>query len=184
MASTTAYIGLLRGINVGKAKRLPMAGLRALTESLGYTGVQTLLNSGNLVFRGPRGHARKAAQAIEAALPGTFGFTSRLTVLEAAQWQELLADNPLLDHMSDPSRLLVAIWRQPEGRAVFERFAAQEDWAPDRVAIGRHGGYLWCRDGLLASRAASAMDKALRDDCTSRNWATALKIGALLHPAA
>ena len=105
-------------------------------------------------------------------------------MLDAAQWQELLADNPLLDHMSDPSRLLVAIWRQPEGRAIFERFAAQEDWAPDRVAIGRHGGYLWCSEGLLASRAANAMDKALRDDCTSRNWATALKIGALLQPAA
>lgn len=184
MGSTTAYVGLLRGINVGKAKRMPMADLRALVESLGYTGVKTLLNSGNLVFRGPAGHAKKAAQAIEAALPGTFGFESRLTVLVASQWAELLADNPLLAHMTDPSRLLVAIWRQPEGRAVFDRFAAQADWSPDRVAVGRHGGYLWCSEGILASRAAAAMDKALRDECTSRNWATALKIGALLEASA
>lgn len=184
MANTSAYVGLLRGINVGKAKRMPMADLRALVESLGYTGVQTLLNSGNLVFRGPAGHAKKAAQAIEAALPGTFGFESKLTVLDAKQWQELLADNTLIEHMNDPSRLLVAIWRQPEGRTVFEKFAAQDDWAPDRVAIGRRGGYLWCSEGILASRAAAAMDKALRDECTSRNWATALKISALLEASA
>lgn len=180
MANKTAYIGLLRGINVGKAKRMPMAELRALVESLGYSGVKTLLNSGNVVFQGPKGHAARAAQAIEAALPGAFGFESKLTVLDAAQWGELLADNPLLPHMTDPSRLLVAIWRQPAGRAAFEKFAAQEDWSPDRVATGRHGGYLWCSEGILASRAASAMDKALRDECTARNWATALKIGAML----
>lgn len=98
MANTTAYVGFLRGINVGQAKRMPMADLRALVESLGYTGVKTLLNSGNLVFRGP--------------------------------------------------------------------------------------AVLWCSEGILASRAASAMDKALRDKCTSRNWATALKIGALLEASA
>jgi uncharacterized protein (DUF1697 family) len=183
MATTTPHVGLLRGINVGKAKRMPMAELRALTESLGYTGVKTLLNSGNLIFSGPRGRAQQAAQAIEAALPGAFGFESKLTVLDATQWRELLADNPLLEHVSDPSRLLVAIWRRPEGRRAFERFATAQDWAPDQVAIGRHGGYLWCAKGILASRAADAMDKALRDECTTRNWATALKIRSLLEAA-
>jgi len=41
------HIALLRGINVGKAKRVPMADLRALMEGLGYTGVRTLLEPGN-----------------------------------------------------------------------------------------------------------------------------------------
>ena len=44
------FIALLRGINVGKAKRVPMAELRALLAGLGYGDVQTLLNSGNAVF--------------------------------------------------------------------------------------------------------------------------------------
>lgn len=183
MLHTTAYIGLLRGVNVGKAKRMAMAELRALVESLGYHDVKTLLNSGNVVFHGPKGKAAQAARAIEAALPGAFGFEAKLTVLDAAQWSELIADNPLRAEMTDPSRLLVAVWRQPAGRAAFDRFAAQEDWSPDRVATGRHGGYLWCSQGILASRAAGVMDKVLRDECTTRNWATALKIGALLAPA-
>jgi uncharacterized protein (DUF1697 family) len=45
------YVALLRGVNVGKAKRVPMAELRQLLGGLGYTNVSTLLNSGNAVFR-------------------------------------------------------------------------------------------------------------------------------------
>ena len=47
---TRTEIALLRGINVGKAKRVAMAELRALVEKLGYGDVRTLLNSGNVVF--------------------------------------------------------------------------------------------------------------------------------------
>ena len=43
-------IALLRGINVGRAKRVEMAILRDLFTSLGYGDVCTLLNSGNVVF--------------------------------------------------------------------------------------------------------------------------------------
>ena len=37
------YVALFRGINVGKAKRVAMADLRALLETLGYTAVKTLV---------------------------------------------------------------------------------------------------------------------------------------------
>lgn len=180
-SATTSHVALLRGINVGKAKRVPMAELKALVESLGYTDVKTLLNSGNVVFRGPKGKAAEAAKRIEAALPGAFGFEAKLTVLDAAQWAELLADNVLLDQMSDPSRFVVAVWRNATARAAVEKLAAQ-DWSPDLFATGRHAGYLSCTEGILASKAAMALDKALRDEVTSRNWATVLKIGAMLEP--
>ena len=44
------YIALLRGVNVGKAKRVPMAHWKALMADLGYANIRTLLNSGNAVF--------------------------------------------------------------------------------------------------------------------------------------
>ena len=46
-------IALLRGINVGRAKRIAMADLRTLFEELGFTAVCTVLNSGNVVFGSP-----------------------------------------------------------------------------------------------------------------------------------
>ena len=42
------WIALLRGVNVGRAKRVAMADLRSLLEGLGCTEVRTLLNSGNV----------------------------------------------------------------------------------------------------------------------------------------
>ncbi|MHB0980575.1 MAG: DUF1697 domain-containing protein [Thermoleophilia bacterium] len=54
-------IGLIRGINVGRAKRVSMADLRALVAGLGHTEVRTLLNSGNVVFSTPGGVAPAAA---------------------------------------------------------------------------------------------------------------------------
>ena len=62
------FVALLRSINVGKAKRVPMAELRALLSGLGYKGVGTLLNRGNAVFRAPRGTPAKHATEIAAAI--------------------------------------------------------------------------------------------------------------------
>ena len=54
------YLALFRGINVGKARRIAMADLRALLEDLGFTQVKTLLNSGNAVFTAARSKDRKS----------------------------------------------------------------------------------------------------------------------------
>src|SRR5688500_2141012 len=61
------FIALLRGVNVGKAKRVPMAEFRALLAALGYANVTILLNSGNAVFRARSGTPGKHATAIDAA---------------------------------------------------------------------------------------------------------------------
>jgi uncharacterized protein (DUF1697 family) len=55
MGPMSTFVALLRGINVGTAKRVPMARRRAIFERLGYTDVATLLNSGNVVFASPKG---------------------------------------------------------------------------------------------------------------------------------
>jgi uncharacterized protein (DUF1697 family) len=46
----TECVALLRGINVGRAKRVAMADLRDLVAGLGHANVRTVLNSGNVVF--------------------------------------------------------------------------------------------------------------------------------------
>src|SRR5262245_8002074 len=74
-------VALLRGINVGTAKRVAMADLRALVEGLGYGDVRTLLNSGNVVFSVPRTAKGDPAARIEKALAAKLGVSSRILVL-------------------------------------------------------------------------------------------------------
>ena len=93
------YVALLRGINVGKAKRVAMADLRAALESLGYTDVATLLNSGNAVFTAPPAAAGRAAADIQAAVLARTGVSSRVTVLDAEELGLGALDPEVVEHV-------------------------------------------------------------------------------------
>jgi uncharacterized protein (DUF1697 family) len=171
-------VALLRGINVGRAKRVAMADLRAAVEGLGYKDVRTLLNSGNVVFTAPRGSPRDAATRIEKALAAGLGVSSRVTVLTTAEVATAVAECPLLEVADDPSRLLVAFLRDPADRPKVEPLLKQ-DWPPEALAVGRRVAYLWCPGGMIDSRLAEAVGRALGDGVTTRNWATVQKLRAL-----
>ena len=172
------YFALLRGINVGRAKRLAMADLRALVEGLGCGDVRTLLNSGNVVFTAPRGDPGGLASAIEQALEREAGVASRTTVLTAPELAGIVGENPLLDVATDPSRLLVAVLRQPADRERLEPLLEQ-DWQPDALALGKRAAYLWCPEGQLQSRIPEAVERLVGDAVTTRNWRTITKLHAL-----
>jgi uncharacterized protein (DUF1697 family) len=173
------HVALLRGINVGRAKRVAMADLRALLADLGYADARTLLNSGNAVFSAPGRAAPDAIAArIEGGMTERLGVSARVTVLTAGDLDAVVAVNPLATEITDPSRFLVAVLRDPADRARLEPLAAQ-DWAPEALALGPRAAYLWCPAGLLDSRLPEAVGRALGDGVTTRNWATLTKLHAL-----
>jgi len=176
MGST--YVALLRGINVGRAKRVAMADLRALVEGLGYGHVRTLLNSGNVVFTASGTYPDEAAARIETAMTATLGVSSRITVLTAEALAAVVAENPLLGVADDPSRLMVTVLRTPADRPRLAPLVDQA-WAPEVLAVGTRVAYVWCAEGLLESRLFAAMSRALGDAATTRNWATITKLHAL-----
>jgi uncharacterized protein (DUF1697 family) len=173
------HVALLRGVNVGTAKRVAMADLRALVEGLGYTDVKTLLNSGNVVFSVPKGSRAAPGPNIQQALADQLGLSSRVTVLDRAGLATVLAENPLGAVADNPSRLLVAVLADPADRARVAALA-ERDWAPEVLAVGSRAAYLWLPEGIIDSRVAKALDRELRDAQTSRNWSTMLKLQALL----
>ena len=82
---------MLRGVNVGGAGRLPMAGFRAMLEGLGMTRVQTYIQSGNAVFLGLR---QDLPARISAALEAEFGLRVPVFVLGLEDLAAVLAANP------------------------------------------------------------------------------------------
>ena len=176
---TDRRIALIRGINVGRAKRVGMADLRALVESLGYTGVRSLLNSGNLIFDVPGEAPADPASRIEEGLASRLGVPARVTVLTAAELEVVVRDNPLLDVAVDQTRLMVAFLADPADTARLEPLQGQE-WSPEALAIGGRVAYLWCPDGILSGRLHEAVGRLLGDGVTTRNWATVSKLFALV----
>lgn len=176
------YAALLRGVNVGTAKRVSMAGLRTLVEGLGGTGVRTLLTSGNVVFDHARFSTRALADRIRAALSADLGVDAAVVVLEAADLEAIAAENPLAAPSVDAARLLVAVPARAGHLALLAPLA-RDSWGRERLAVGPRAAYLWCPGGVAASRLWKAVNQALGGDVTSRNWDTVLKLRDLAAAA-
>lgn len=174
------FVALFRGINVGKAKRIAMADLRKLLESMDYTGVATLLNSGNAVFEAKTGKDIQHAKRIRGAVATELGVDALVIVKSAKDIAGAIEGNALGDIASDPSRLLVAFTDAPKALAALTTMA-DAAWGNEKVHIGKHAAYLWCADGILESKAAVALLKGLAQSGTTRNWATLEKIHALMQ---
>ena len=199
MTTTRRHVALIRGINVGKAKRVAMSDLRSLVEDLGYRDVRTLLNSGNVVFTVPASVRKDPAARIEKAITARLGISARVTVLTATELASLVNDYRATRHTAteladavardpfgkvaaDHSRLFVTVLIDPAHRKRLLPLARQ-DWAPDILKVGERVVYLWCPDGMLESRLAEAVTRLVGDGATTRNWATMRKIHALLNRA-
>ena len=173
---TTTMIALLRGINVGRAKRVAMADLRSLVSELGFSDVRSVLNSGNLIFADDSGAAPATVAArIESAVDDRFGLDARVVVLTAAELAELVASNPLGAVADNPSRLHVALLARSAHRTALEPLA-ERVWRPEALALGERCAYLWCPAGVLKSALPKAVESAVGAAVTMRTWATALKI--------
>ncbi len=170
------YVALLRGINVGRAKRVAMADLRSAISSLGYSDVKTLLNSGNVVFAAD---TAPTATKLRAAILDVTGVGSDVVVLTAKQLAQAVDENPLVDVMTDPSRLQVMFFTENGDRTGLRTLAA-DSWDPEQLAVGRHAAFFWCPDGIASSALMEAVgEQQFRGTVTTRNWRTVTKLRAL-----
>lgn len=172
------HVALLRGINVGRAKRVAMADLRSLVEGLGYGNARTLLNSGNVVFTIPGAVRGDAAARIEDAMTQRLGVSARVTVLQASELAAVVAKNPHGKIATDSSRFLVAVLKDPAHRKRLVPLIRQ-DWGREALGLGPRVAYLWCAGGILESPLLAAVSRLLGDAVTTRNWATMTKLAAL-----
>ena len=153
-------VALIRGINVGTAKRVSMAELRLLIEELGCTDVRTLLNSGNVVFRVAAKHQSDVAAQIEAEIAKKLGVSARVLTVTGEDFGTVVAENPLADVVEDPARFLVAFVKDAADLAQLEPLAKQT-WSPDVLALGSRAAYLWCASGILESKLLIASNRLL-----------------------
>ena len=174
-------VALLRGVNnIGSAKRIAMADLRALVEGLGFRDVRTLLNSGNIVFSVPNDRRGDVAAQIEKALVSRFGVNPRVTVLTGNEVAVAVRGNPFGDVADNPSRLLVMVLRTPSDQRRLKPLLKKR-WGPEALALGKRVAYLWCANGVGKSKLWLAVDRALERSGTARNIATMTRLLTLVE---
>ncbi|MGH6957682.1 MAG: DUF1697 domain-containing protein [Caulobacteraceae bacterium] len=176
----TAQVALLRAVNVG-GRTATMAELRAMVAGMGLEAPRTLLQSGNLVFRGEaRGPALEAD--IERAFEARFGFASDVIVRTREEWRAVIEANPLGAMAErDPAHLLVMPLKAAPAA---EALAALVAWdkGPETIRPAGRALYIAYPDGVGRSKLTNALiERRLGVKGTARNWNTALKLAAMLE---
>lgn len=174
------FVALLRGVNVGKAKRVPMAEFRSLLSGLGYRDIATLLNSGNAVFRATSGTPAQHATAIATALATELKVEVPVIVKSADELAAIVAQCPIATEAADHSRFLVAFVQDPNALPSLAAISPLIE-PPEQFAVGTHAAYLLCANGILESKAGAALLGKIGKSATTRNWATVLKLHALVN---
>jgi uncharacterized protein (DUF1697 family) len=164
----TVHIALLRAVNLAGYNKVAMTELRALATDLGFTDAQTLLQSGNLVFRSEVTGA-KLESILEAEARKRLGLDTDFIVRTARQWNAIAAGNPFpTEAKNDPGRLLVMVCKNAVTKDLKITGARREIVRPNGSEI-----YIYYPDGVGASRLKI-------DACgTARNWNTVLKLASL-----
>lgn len=177
------FVALLRGVNVGKNKRVPMAALKSLLCDLGYSEVSTLLNSGNAVFTSTGRSTAKHASDIAAAILRELGVDTPTIVKSGRELESIVDDCPIVPPASDHSKFLVVFAPDEETLRKLEEFQGIAP-PPERFVVGKAAAYLHCPDGLLSSKVGEALLGKAGKRVTTRNWATVLKLSVQISERA
>ncbi|MEU0222105.1 DUF1697 domain-containing protein [Streptomyces sp. NPDC006265] len=175
---TTTYAALLRGINVGGSRKVPMADLRTLLTDLGLDDVRTHLQSGQAVFASGHGDEESLAGEIARALEKRFGFGVDVIVRDHAYLRAIADACPFPAADLEPKQLHVTYFSAP---LTPERFAEidQEAYLPEEFRLGDRALYLYAPNGLGRSKLAEHLSKPRINKgviATSRNWNTVVKL--------
>jgi len=171
-------VALLRGINVGTAKRIAMADLRTIVADLGYSQVRTHLQSGNIVFDSSVPVDAAAVAELETYLLKRTSVESRIMVIPAGRLQRIARENPLADS-PDPSRMVITFVDRMPALSEIVR-PTDEELAPERLALGAEAIYQWCPDGILKSKLPKNFFTRLDTLFTARNLRTVNKLVQML----
>ncbi|MEO5841870.1 MAG: DUF1697 domain-containing protein [Acidimicrobiales bacterium] len=176
----TTFIALLRAVNVGGKNQVSMAKLRVALESLGYSGVTTYIQSGNIVLDGKERTAAAVAPKIEAVIALEFGLTIDVVMRTAKELTTAIDANPFLSRVPDRTKLHVAFLNHAPDHKRLETLDSAR-FVPDEFAVGGREVYLHCPEGLGRSKLAVALGTKLAPGpATVRNWNTVTKLAALV----
>ena len=178
------YIAILRGINVGSGRKVPMTDLKKLCESMELQNVQTYIQSGNVVFELGRPEAILMLEMrLQQAFSETFGFDIPVIVRTDEEWAESFAQNPFLKEENlDIERLHLTFLKELPKPELLEKIKGYQ-YLPDRYEIIGRNVFIFCAAGYGTSKLVNSFfESKLKVPATSRNWKTVLKLHDLVLP--
>jgi uncharacterized protein (DUF1697 family) len=171
---------MLRGINVSGHHIIKMEHLRASLAELGFSNVETYVQSGNVVFKAANGSAAKLSADIEQKILRDFGFSVPVFLMTSKKAAEIIERNPLLKSPNiDQAKLHVTFLSENPPETAPEQLQPLVV-KPEQFRIMGREIYLYCPNGYGNTRLSNnAIEKKLSVVATTRNWNTVKNLLAM-----
>lgn len=172
-------ISMLRGVNVGGHNKIKMDALRALYESLKFTGCQTFIQSGNVIFKTKERNLAKLTSQIQTAIERSFGFRPDVILRTSDELRDAIARNPFAKRRGiEPGKLLVTFLASaPAAQARDNLLKLKTD--PEELRIDGRELYIYFPDGMGRSKLWPLIERTLKVSGTGRNWNSVTKMLAI-----
>ncbi len=166
----TAYVALLRAVNVSGTGKLPMAELKAMGEACGFGSCRTFIASGNLLFTSELSEAG-VRERIGERVDDYFGRHVPVYVRGATEMAEVAKRNPFTD--DKPSAVMAHFVDEEPIQSMLDE---ARDVQGERMALGARLIYISYGAGIADSKLKMPILKL----GTARNMNTVAKIADLL----
>ena len=177
------YISILRGINVGGNRKILMKDLKSLYEGLGFSKVETYIQSGNVVFESDEKLSNADLEVkIQQAITETFGFEVPVIIRTADEWAKSIAKNPFWKEKdTDIDRLHFTFLKELPKLELLEKIKLFQ-FLPDRYEIIGKDVFIFCAAGYGTSKLTNPFfESKLKVPCTTRNWKTVIKLHEMIN---
>ena len=165
------FISILRGINVSGHNKIPMAELKVLYKELGFSGITTYIQSGNVIFRHKSG--KDLAKKIEQKIFERFSFKVPVVIRTVHELKQVLADNPFLKEKDNDVAKLHVTFLSTEPQKVNIDAASNFNYEPDKFNIAGREVYVYCPGGYGNTKLTNNFfENKLKVTATTRNWRT------------
>jgi len=177
------YISILRGINVGTGRKVPMADLKKLCENQGLQNVQTYIQSGNMVFELLQPEPLSELEIrLQLAVTEAFGFDIPVLVRTDEEWAVSITQNPFLKEENvDVDRLHLTCLKEIPSPELLEKIKMFQ-FLPDRYEIIGKDVFIFCAAGYGTSKLVNSFfESKLKIPATTRNWKTVMKLHEMIN---
>ena len=164
------YIALLRGINVGGHKKIRMADLKALFESLGFTEVVTYIQSGNVAFSS---EGETSSEVISEAIQRSYGWEVSVLIRTAKEIKRILDACPFPKEKKEESYFML-LFEPPSEENI--KITQSYQFPNEEYLITPLCAYHYCSDGYRNSKMGAIFEKELKVRTTTRNYRTMVKL--------
>ena len=169
------YVSILRGINVGGHNRIKMADLKVLYETLDFTNVRTLIQSGNVVFNSNLASPSELEARINDEIRIAFNFNVMVFIRTINELKEIIEHNPFCETYED-SKIHITFLSDCPKSPNFKVIDEVKDQSEEFRVSGREI-YLFLPNGYGRTKLSNNFfENKLNVNCTTRNWRTVKKL--------